>query len=494
MRDTLQDNGLEPDPATAMQNMWESPYIWVRNSRDTNRTHQHEHENPVHGSSNWVYTKLHNGAATAQSGNLELYYANASAGLRWPDDWTLLKTTDLSSFAGRSTEIAEVEWTNLPGEGHYCLLARWVSPTDPMYTPETEDINANVRNNNNIVWRNLNILSSGTGEKLEARFNIAGRGQDYALAVGPTADEINGSFLMYGTVSVELDELSLSRWIGNGSKGRGFRRQPGSNRVDIIAPEGGVLEGITLDGSPDRNGVVNHSVVLHVTRPPTTPGRSFHLQVEQFYRGAERNSVATVAPTAQYVSLGAVTYELVGNSVRAGSVTIGNDGKLTGAMTGNAWVAGGTGTTFKTPNPCNDDGCFKNTGGKLCTAGTIGACSGASCNWTDNWGAQIGMDTASKVAWGAAAPKALSITYTGGAGSYRLLAHVVGADEGDVYCLNDYVSGQFVDPSMLRARCWSQQPGGALPSFKNVDNLGLQVVSKADAVSFDYCISAIAVR
>ena len=39
-------------------------------------------------------------------------------------------------------------------EGHFCLLARWVSATDPI-TGEGADITANVRNSNNIVWRNL---------------------------------------------------------------------------------------------------------------------------------------------------------------------------------------------------------------------------------------------------------------------------------------------------------------------------------------------------
>ena len=52
-------------------------------------------------------------------------------------------------------------------------------------------------------------------------------------------------------------------------------------------------------------------------------------------------------------------------------VAIGDNGKLGGEMGGYAWVAGGAGTTFSAPQPCNDSGCFRNTQGQLCAKGTI---------------------------------------------------------------------------------------------------------------------------
>ncbi|MEQ1678643.1 MAG: M12 family metallo-peptidase, partial [Chitinophagaceae bacterium] len=62
MRDTWDDTGLQPDPATAGQSMWRSPYIWIRNSaQDPTFQHQHEHENPKIGIPNWIYVKMHNG-------------------------------------------------------------------------------------------------------------------------------------------------------------------------------------------------------------------------------------------------------------------------------------------------------------------------------------------------------------------------------------------------------------------------------------------------
>jgi len=83
----------------------------------------------------------------------------------------------------------------------------------------------------------------------------------------------------------------------------------------------------------------------------------------------------------------------------ARKVTIGENGKLEGALNGWAWVAPGQQTTVTFPSPCNEKGCFKNTGGKLCTKGHINAltCTNpgtpqVSCNWDKNWGVVLGMN------------------------------------------------------------------------------------------------------
>ena len=158
MKDTWSDNGAEPDPAQASEPMWKSPYIWVRNTRDENFEIQHEHENSEFGQTNWAYVKLDNGGPTS-SGNLERYYADASTSLTWQSAWTLISSQPVSTVQNRFSEIVEFRWDNLPGLGHYCLLARWNSPLDdPMTNTEGPNIEANVRGNNNIVWRNLNIV------------------------------------------------------------------------------------------------------------------------------------------------------------------------------------------------------------------------------------------------------------------------------------------------------------------------------------------------
>ena len=62
-------------------------------------------------------------------------------------------------FTPNSTRIAEVPW-NPTESGDYSLVARWESASDVM-NRETADIDQNVRNNNNIVRRNVNIVTLG---------------------------------------------------------------------------------------------------------------------------------------------------------------------------------------------------------------------------------------------------------------------------------------------------------------------------------------------
>ena len=83
-----------------------------------------------------------------------------------------------------STKILEVPWTPTVA-GHFCLIARWVSATDPMTTPEGANIDANVRGNNNIVWHNVNIIDLGGDVAGDARFLVqnAVRERRVSLAV-----------------------------------------------------------------------------------------------------------------------------------------------------------------------------------------------------------------------------------------------------------------------------------------------------------------------
>lgn len=182
-------------------------------------------------------------------------------------------------------------------------------------------------------------------------------------------------------------------------------------------------------------------------------------------------------------------------------LVIGNDGKLEGA--GYAWVAGSEGTSIATPNPCNTSGCFKNTGGQLCTKGTIPAltCSGMGspnykCNWDKDWGLVLGFNTTQPAGpWGNQAPQAIAVNYTsvphaGSAGHFRLNAHVAGDPYSKQYCVDNYTPGAVIRASDLKSQCWFNT-GESLPNFKRVDTIGLLRVSENGPVAFDFCINAI---
>jgi hypothetical protein len=187
---------------------------------------------------------------------------------------------------------------------------------------------------------------------------------------------------------------------------------------------------------------------------------------------------------------------------RPGSpVFIASDGKLSGPMTGYAWVAGAAETTTITPPSCNDRGCFKEAKGQLCTRGTIPAlrCTGQgtaqySCNWESDWGSMIGLNTTSEHGpWQSGAPASVSLAYHGERGTYRLNAHVFGDPASKVYCVDAYQSGQVVEAGMLKTECWADA-GQPLRDFQAVDQISLLLTSTEAPAAFDYCVTAIAVN
>ncbi len=187
----------------------------------------------------------------------------------------------------------------------------------------------------------------------------------------------------------------------------------------------------------------------------------------------------------------------------ARQTVIGNDGRLSGAVNGYAWVAAAEGVVVKTPSPCNSSGCFRNTGGKLCTSGTIPAlvCSGQGtpqyrCNWDKNWGVVLGMNaTQPPGPFGNSAPDSVAVTYQstahgGSAGHFRLNAHVVGDPYSRQYCVDNYTPGAPVRPSDMKTECWFGS-GQTLSSFSAVDTIGLLRVPENTQKSFDFCITAV---
>ncbi len=300
MKDTWNDTGAEPDPLTASEAMWLSPYIWIRNTQDANLLNQHQHQNPEFGSTNWVYVKLHNGGSTTASGNLELYWANASTGLSWPADWNLLGTIPVSGFAAHSTRVVEQQWTNLPGTGHYCMLARWVSAADPMTHPETSDINANVRKNNNLVWRNLNIIDLVKDELDIALMIVRNSGKEraaHSLVIRAPRSEAQHSFLREGQVIAQLDESLTRAWRQGGARGQGFKAVEGGF---LISGDGAVFDNLILD----RQQVGR--VRLTFRKLPTTPKRQYLVDTIQYELTRIGLSSASSGPRL----VGGVSYEI----------------------------------------------------------------------------------------------------------------------------------------------------------------------------------------
>lgn len=217
MKDTWADTSLEPDPATTAQAMWESPYIWTRNTADATLEHQHEHQNPELGSTNYMYVKIHNDGAAAASGALELYWANASTNLNSPSNWNLIQSQSVASLAP-GTNTMQFPWSNLPGSGHYCLMARWNDNATPL---NFSDLNTYVRNSRRVVWRNMSIVDLLPDEAPDQQFVVRGtaNGDPVYLVLNSTpAGAANVPWEKFAKLRVKLlnPEKFDGEWAGKG--------------------------------------------------------------------------------------------------------------------------------------------------------------------------------------------------------------------------------------------------------------------------------------
>ena len=237
MKDRWEDEGGEPDPATAGKAMWKSPYIWVRLSEDATLEHEHEHENPRQGQTNHVYVKLHNTGGTSESSNLELYFASASTNLNNPSNWTLIGSQSRTIVSG--VDVARFEWSALPGSGHYCLLARWNIDGVPL---AFVDVGDTVRADNDLIWRNVNVIGLDGGDT-SADFEMAGDREfreTYLLITTKPKSHRKIDWAKLASVSIKVNPVVLDeeklRVVGLKQTDKGGYKLSLGKEVKLIGP------------------------------------------------------------------------------------------------------------------------------------------------------------------------------------------------------------------------------------------------------------------
>ncbi|MBS1533753.1 MAG: S8 family serine peptidase [Bacteroidetes bacterium] len=185
IKDSPTDSGIEPNTITPF--MWNSQDIWVRNHQDNG----YIHENPLYDANaqNYIYVRIKNNSCISSTGNeiLRVYWAKASTSLQWPYNWNG-EYTEIDPIDGTTVNmglqigdgisipsldpgeeiILNIPWNDIPNPErytwinpepwHFCLLARIEAESDPFYSTETSDLNSNVRNNNNIAWKNVTVV------------------------------------------------------------------------------------------------------------------------------------------------------------------------------------------------------------------------------------------------------------------------------------------------------------------------------------------------
>lgn len=284
-QDIPADIGTEPDPVSA--NMWESDDIWVRNQNDgvTNQEHQNPVYRPAGSGSNYVYVRVRNrGCSGAGTGNVKLYWAKASTALGWPAPWDgsvttpalmggLIATQPTGSVAAGGFVILQYPWyppnpsdysSFGADQSHFCLLSRIeTAPTPPfgMTFPEGADLNANVRNNNKIVWKNVEVVVPGGRTSFVTIGNPAKDPSLIRLTFTTPREAGGTSLLAERRVTLDLGKKLFEQWRKGDSVSAGVK-VVGKYKLVLLESEAWIgnimldpheLETIKLQFTPLKN-------------------------------------------------------------------------------------------------------------------------------------------------------------------------------------------------------------------------------------------------
>lgn len=268
VRNSMVDYGYEPDINTE-EVFWKSQEIWVRHNSGESYidVHQNPEYDPVEP--NYVNVRVTNRSCITSSGNdtLELYWAKSHAAPSiWPDLWDGSMSIDGVTLGGQiatvfipeltpgKEAIIEIPWLVPNPEDfqnigtqpwHFCLVARIVSNDDPMTTVETSNLPQNVMNNNNIAWKNMNIIdvvpnTPGVGS-ITGVGNFSNQSKSYKLVLKVDENESGSPIYEEAEVGIELDDVLFDAWERGGRQGTGFLVT--SNVKKLIATD----DNLTLD-------------------------------------------------------------------------------------------------------------------------------------------------------------------------------------------------------------------------------------------------------
>lgn len=176
--------------------------------------------------------------------------------------------------------------------GHFCLLARIVSPNDPFFAAETNDLNGNVLNNNNIAWKNITVVDDFPGSAMIAggggvfvhNLNVKAITKTKLLFDVPAAEAANSVF-RFGTVKINLGKFIMQKWIAGGRQGTGIALTGIENEIQILGP-GAYIGGVSLN--PNETSSIQTAFALIKT--PEMPAE-LNFDIKQFDESAPARAV-----------------------------------------------------------------------------------------------------------------------------------------------------------------------------------------------------------
>ena len=278
IKDSQADTGTEPNMVT--QYMWTSEDIWVRNYADNGLIHQNPDYSAT-GNPNYVYVRVKNKSCVASTGNeqLKVYWAKAGTSLSWPNNWNgstfptgqLLGqnygTVSIPVIQAGQEVILQFPWV-VPNPNdystinaepwHFCLLARIEAPNDPMSVLETSDLNSNVRNNNNIAWKNVTVVDvlANNFSGVVSVGNPYNHPHTFFLELVKEDLETGKPIFEEAEVGLKMDETLYNAWQRGGKEAQQLDSTTDEKRK-VVKGNNVILDNISFN--PNEVGTLNVS-------------------------------------------------------------------------------------------------------------------------------------------------------------------------------------------------------------------------------------------
>lgn len=171
------------------------------------------------GQDNHVYVRVRNrGAAPVGPTTVRVYWSEVGT-LITPDQWHLVGSTTLPAVpVGDVLTVADpITWAagDVPAPGHYCFVAVAETAQDPApplaSLVDWDNFRAFIRNNNNVTWRNFNVVPTpGPDDPAVLPFHVAGAlDRRLPMLVDVTARLPHGARLWLDGPDFLLEEAGL---------------------------------------------------------------------------------------------------------------------------------------------------------------------------------------------------------------------------------------------------------------------------------------------
>lgn len=299
IKDSADDMGIEPNTTTPY--MWTSDNIWIRNTNDGGLDHQNPEYNST-GTPNYISVRVINKSSVVSTGNdrLKVYWAKASTNLSYPDPWNggvfypgtgaemghLIETVSIPSLQPGQETILTIPWVvpnpsnygNNLEQWHFCLLTRIESEDDPMTTLENTNLNANVRNNNNIAWKNITVVDlipdRSTG--IVAVANLTNATKNYILEIFVDNSETGKPIYEEAELSIKMDDVLYDAWMRGGGISENLNSTSVENKKGVT---GNYVKLDNIAFNPNEIGVLK--LDFNFLTQQSSPKNTFRYHVVQ---------------------------------------------------------------------------------------------------------------------------------------------------------------------------------------------------------------------